>query len=291
MALVHERAAQPSGSGVQVLVVAPDGEVGAGIVQGELQIPHPVGEIEPRHAPALMRRAGQRGRIERLAAEEVRRPDEEQRNRFVQVPDGILAARDLDQRIREAVERRLRSQGIAIGGEGALLEDDAVPLPGGSIEGDEQEVEVHRQRVHHHHFVRQRAGEARDRRGEQLVIRQPRPLSFVVALHAALSPVQLLEHVLARAARHEPQRMPREVQVDSVGEDEFVAQARQRVGRVLRARPAGAVARLGHARSSSEASSPSHSSALRASRSSRVRASSSIERMSAPGRSSPSGKG
>ncbi len=204
----------------------------------------------------------------------------------------VLALRHFDKRVREAMEPRLRGERVAVGRERALLDHDAVPALGRPVEGDQQEVQVDRQRIHHHHFVRPRAGQARDRRSEQLMVGQPWALALVVALDRAPAPgIQLRQHVLPRAPRHEAQRVPREVQLNPFREDELVAEPRQRIGGVLRARPGRVVAEFRHARSSSLASRPSHSSALAASNASRVRESSSSERISAPGRSSPSGKG
>src|SRR5204863_23499 len=81
------------------------------------------------------------------------------------------------------------------------------------------------------------AGEARDRRGELLVIGQPRALTLVVAEDRPAAPgVQLREGVLPRAPGHEAQRVPGEIVVDVLRKDELVAETRQRIGGVLRAR-------------------------------------------------------
>src|SRR5258706_2074273 len=79
--LVHEGAAEPARTRVQVLVVAPDGEVSAPIVQSELQVADAVREVEAGDASALVGRPGQLRDVERLAADEVRRPEQQQCSR------------------------------------------------------------------------------------------------------------------------------------------------------------------------------------------------------------------
>ena len=190
------------------------------------------------------------------------------------------------------MEPRLRQERVAVGWERALLDDDAVAAARRPVERDRHEMKVHRQRIHHHYFVWPGAGEPRDGRGDELVVGQPGALALVVAEDRTAAPrIQLREDVVPGAPGHEAERMTREVQLDSFGEDELVAEARQRIGRVLRARPGRVVAELRHATSSSRVSRPNQSSAFAASNASRVRASSSSERIRAPGRSSPSGKG
>src|SRR5712692_2401774 len=143
MALVHERAAGAARAGIEVLVAAPDGEVGVRIVQPEDQVPHPVGEIEAGDAPSLVRRLDERGEVERLAGEEVRRPEQEERDGAVQVPPRIVAARDLDDRARKSVERGVGSDGVTVRGKGVLLDQDAVPGRRRPVERDHQQVQVH----------------------------------------------------------------------------------------------------------------------------------------------------
>src|SRR5699024_5826439 len=57
VALVHEHAAGRAGAAVEILVAAPDGKVGARIVQLERDIARAVGEINPGDGADLVCRA------------------------------------------------------------------------------------------------------------------------------------------------------------------------------------------------------------------------------------------
>ena len=93
----------------------------------------------------------------------------------------------------QAVEPDLRSEGVRIAGERALLGEDLHAPALGAIERYQQEVQVAGELVHHHHLLFQGTHHAGRAGGEFLVVAVPRVLRMEVALHAVLGPiVQLL---------------------------------------------------------------------------------------------------
>ena len=142
VALVHEAAADRAGAGIQVLVAAPDGEVGAGVVQRERHVADRVREVEADAAAVALRgrrdtrrgraarrsdtarRAAARARCCRLA---LRAAPRSARGRARSSPSrGPISSRA---RARiEPVPAHLRLDGVAIRGERVALDEDLVAL-------------------------------------------------------------------------------------------------------------------------------------------------------------------
>src|SRR5207253_5081822 len=187
-------------------------------------------------APAPVRRRGEPRDVECLAGDEVGGSEQQERHGIVERARRVLAPGHLPHGVGKAMEPRLRQERVAVGWERALLDDDAVAAARRPVERDRHEMKVHRQRIHHHYFVWPGAGEPRDGRGDELVVGQPGALALVVAEDRTAAPrIQLREDVVPGAPGHEAERMTREVQLDYFWEDELVAEARQRIGSVLRA--------------------------------------------------------
>ena len=81
MPLMHETSADAPWAAVQVFVVAPDGEVGAPIVQPQRNIPGGVREIEAYDASFLMPSFGDRRHIQRLTRNVVHASQQNERDR------------------------------------------------------------------------------------------------------------------------------------------------------------------------------------------------------------------
>ena len=159
-----------------------------------------------------MCRPHQRPHVVRPATDVVHVADQHERH-VVALPQrtqGILAFQD---GVGESVEPRLRDHRVLIRGKRALLDQQPVLAGPGAVERDHHQMQVHRQRVHHHHFVGQGTDEPRGRRGQQLVITDPGIARGEVAVDGEALPVfHLLQHVLARTPRLQTERMPREVE-------------------------------------------------------------------------------
>ena len=146
MALVHEGAAQRAGAAIQVLVAAPDREVGARIVQCQRQVADGMRQVEatgarraraPRARCAPGRRPGRCGTARRATAP-ARPPRRAAASSCSSCASSSRSSarrrRDLDQRIGgiQAVPVQLAGHGMAVGREGAGLDDDAAaPCPAG----------------------------------------------------------------------------------------------------------------------------------------------------------------
>ena len=78
--LVHERARHRAGTGVEIFVGAPDGEIDVPIVQRQRHVADRVREIDPDHAAALLRRRRDFLDVEQLTGEKVHAGDKHQRD-------------------------------------------------------------------------------------------------------------------------------------------------------------------------------------------------------------------
>src|SRR5215472_1434581 len=79
VALMHEAAADGTGSAVQILVAAPHGEVRAAVMQRERQVTDGVSEIEAHETAGTVRGARDARQIECLAGTELHAGPEHQR--------------------------------------------------------------------------------------------------------------------------------------------------------------------------------------------------------------------
>ena len=129
--------------------------------------------------------------------------------------------------------------GIVVGGEGVVFDEDLVPGGGGSVEAHHQQVQVHGQPVHRDHFCRQSAGEAAHRFCQQLVVRDPGTVRLEVSPSSVVGPpVEFGDHHVASGARLQTERVA--VEVGRFGSPvryrhgELVAEPPQRVGPIQR---------------------------------------------------------
>ena len=259
-------------------------------MQVEREVPGAVSDVESHRAAPLAGALGDGAQIECLTGEEVGASNEDQRDGVVDELAGIGAAGHFDDRVGEAVEAGLRGDRIPVGGKGAFLDEDFVASRRGPVERDEEQVQVHRERIHRNDFALARAGDACERRGDELVIGHPRPLAREVALDGLAGPgVQLLFDVGAGPFRHEAERMTCEIERGRGRQLELGTKARERVPGV---EGAGFVESDLHAEASRSRPSLDRPSQARAfDTRSFAWGRSASERMSAPGRSSPSGNG
>ncbi len=264
---MDETAADGAGARVQILVAAPNGEVGAGVVDRERHVADRMGEIEADAAAVPLRRRSVRGEVEPLARQILHAGQQNERDalalfreqRLVPLTVELEAARarpDLEQgRARiEPVPAQLRFHGVAIRREDVALDEDFVALRRGSEERREHQVQVHGQRVHRDDLVALRADELRKRRRELHVIVEPaavrgperaraaarRPRIREVTVDAQRRPtVQLGLNDAAGRSRHEAERVPAQVGKCPpvlARQLELAAQRSELVGRVERAR-------------------------------------------------------
>src|SRR6185312_1466483 len=80
VAFVYEAAANGTGAAVEILVAAPDGEVGLCVVQCERCVAYRVGEIETHYAAGTPGRARDARQVERLARSELHSRPQHQRD-------------------------------------------------------------------------------------------------------------------------------------------------------------------------------------------------------------------
>ncbi|KAG1443296.1 hypothetical protein G6F57_018141 [Rhizopus arrhizus] len=262
--LMHERASHRSRSAVEVLVVAPHGEIRCDVMQAQRQVADRMCKIEadPRTVQACG--AGDRIEVEGLAGAVLHAGPKHQRQARAMLGDGTLDRRERDRAIGfvrlyfhqargggEAMEADLRLHGVAIGGERAGFHQDHRALRGRPVEADHHQVQVHAQGIHRHHFAGQRTDHAGQLCAHQAVVGQPLRRAGEVAFHGQFAP--LLHHFLhgcLRTARLQAQRV-----ADKVGllaatmarNQEFVAQRTQRIGGV-QGNGVGAAEQVGHGR-------------------------------------------
>jgi hypothetical protein len=203
---MNEAAADGTRTGVQILVVAPDSEVGAAVVQLDRHVADRMSQIEADATSCSVRRLRDRAQVEALAVEELHTGQHHGRELRTLALDerqhvfgahGFLAGTRPDFEHRsvrsESVQLYMRCDGVAVRRERILFDEDLRAFASWAVEGREHQVQVHRQRVHRDDFERLCTDQPRQRRRETLVIGQPRPLRFEVTVDGALRPaVQLL---------------------------------------------------------------------------------------------------
>jgi hypothetical protein len=102
----------------------------------------------------------------------------------------------------ETMEADMRFHRVAVGRESAGFHQDRRALAGRAVEADQHQVEVDAERVHRHHFRRQRADHAGQLLGHQAVVVHPAGRAGEVAFHRMARPqVQYLLHHCLGAAR------------------------------------------------------------------------------------------
>ena len=106
----------------------------------------------------------------------------------------------------ESVMPDLRLHGVGVGGKRAVLHQDLVAIPRGTIERHENQVEVDREGVHHHDLAGMRPDQTRAALPEDLVVGIPGGLRLEMSSRRERLPVlQLLLHEGPDGARLEPE--------------------------------------------------------------------------------------
>ena len=99
----------------------------------------------------------------------------------------------------QAVVPHLRFKRILIGRKGLGFADDLIAVFGGAIKGHHEQVKVHGELVHHHHFIFLRTHDCRKLAGEDLMIRHPGFAGMKMSFHTKTGPVfQLIENIILR---------------------------------------------------------------------------------------------
>ena len=162
-------------------------------------------EVEPDPAPAAPRGGRDALHVQPLARLELNPGEQdegdlvtlsvEQRFDVVGAQRALaVTRRDPHQRVArvETMELDLRHDGVAVGRERAILDQDAPARGGRTVEGGEHQVEVHRQRVHSHHFLRGGPNQPGERRPDRLVVGIPGSRFLEIRPDPALGPAQEL---------------------------------------------------------------------------------------------------
>ena len=182
--------------------MTPDGEVGARVVQCDRQVADRMREVPADRATRAPSRLRDRADVERLPGEVLHARQQDRRDArpvAFQPFDDVLGAqqvlafarRNLQQvpcRV-EPVKSHVRSGRVAIRRERLLFDQQRRARAGRPVEAREQQVQVDRQGVHRHHFVRLRADEPGDGRRHALVVARPRTPPAEMSLDAARAPV------------------------------------------------------------------------------------------------------
>ncbi len=249
MAFVHEGAGDRAGSGVEVFVAAPDGEIDAAVVQLQRKITDAVREVEADHAALRVRPVDEPLQVESLAGAVLHAGPQDQGDamavfgqrafdRCVGDRSVGFVAFDLDQvggRV-ETMETDLRFHRVAIGREGPGLDQDGGSFGRRPVEADHQQMQVRRERIHRHHFRRQCADALGQRIAHEGVVGHPGVAPLEVPLDAVLGPVvELFHQRRARGFRLQAERIAAEIQLLAsfvLRNQELVAESAQRIGGV-----------------------------------------------------------
>ena len=263
VALVDEDRADRAGTGVEVLVGAPRGEVDVPVVERQLDVARGVGEVPADGRARGMAGGRQAFDLERLAGGEVDPGQEDEREVGAVLGDGRLEVRGPDGRLAgawpdddevgdrvEAASGQVRRQGVAVGREERAVGQDPASPAGRTEERGQQEMDVGGQPEHQPDLGGSRPDDPGHRTTQRLVHREPRPLGREPGIDAEARPgVELGLDGGADAPRLQPERLAGEV--DRPGcrrarrEQEAVAERGQRIGAVARERIGLAGGRIG----------------------------------------------
>src|SRR5688572_12144604 len=93
---MDEAARDGAGAGVQILVAAPDGEIGAGIVNRERHVPDGMREVEADAAAVALRGRGVRGEVESFTGEILNAGQQHDRDAFALLCEKLVIARAVE---------------------------------------------------------------------------------------------------------------------------------------------------------------------------------------------------
>ncbi len=196
---MDEGAGDRARSGVQVLVGAPAGRVDLPCVELERDVARRVRQVPEDDGARLVRRRRDSADVQQLPRQVVDAAEEDDGERGIGGDRGAhlvrreeLAARrraQADDRVvgLEAVPRRLRADDVGVGGEGRVLDQDAVALPRRPVEARQKDVQVDGERVHVDDLAGLGAEEPRRRAAQLRVHVHP---AVVMALDGELGPLR-----------------------------------------------------------------------------------------------------
>ncbi len=225
MPFMHEATADGAGAGVEILIAAPDGEVGIPVVQLQWRIADRVREVQAHCGAGAARSRDQRRQVQQLPGEILHTGQKHQAQAAafpLDALDHILGSQctlagprlNFDQMpLRlEAVKFELRNDGVAVRRKRRTLDQHGIARRVGPEETDHHQVQIHREGVHGNDFVRHRARQFGERRRGALVIGNPRTRGGGVAEHPQAPPIaELLFDHRGSGLGLQPQGMAAEV--------------------------------------------------------------------------------
>ncbi|EPY23656.1 kynureninase [Strigomonas culicis] len=228
---VHEGAAHVAGAAVQVLVRAPARKVHVPLVQLQWHVAHRVRRVHAHHHPLRVRRLHDGGDVEQLAGQEVHRRQQHHRH-FVRVlldrvqeqlrrhrhrrrPPVLVPGRRHEQQVllcAHPTHLQVRRHAVRVAGEAVALHQDLLALALRPVEGGQHQVEVHRQRVHHHHLALRGAHDLAHVRAQHVIDLEPRIRLHEVSLHGLVLPLhEKVVHGRLHADVLQPERVAHQV--------------------------------------------------------------------------------
>ena len=239
VAAVEIQAAHGTGAGIEVFVVAPEGEVGAVAIKGVGHGADRVRAIPADHHAAGVRLAGDRGNVEQLPAHKQHGGQHRQLHvrceggdNVVRVQRAAVAAPDEPQvagRVEPALAQ-VALHGVQVGGEVEFVGHDDVPGRGRIEQRGEQLVQVRRGRAGHRHLVGRGADERGDLRSDGFAERDPGRGRVGPAVDAEGAPfAEDTLHVGLGTAGQQAERVAVEVDLTR-GQEKLRAEPGERVG-------------------------------------------------------------
>ena len=204
-------------------------------------------QVETHERPGRMPRLGDGLQVEGLSGVEVHPAEQHQGQFIAQLRDArldVLRAQrvfsfpgaHLHQVLFRiaAVEGDLGGHGVGVAREGPFLAEDLPPPALGTVERDQEQVQVRGEAVHGHHLLGLRAHDAGQAFAEELVVRIPGTACLEMAFDPVLRPIlQFLLKDHGRPFRLQAKRVAGEVEhvpPFMLGEEEFPAEVAQGIG-------------------------------------------------------------
>ncbi len=302
MFVMHETAADRTGTGVEIFVTAPHREIDLPVVQVQHHIAGGVGQIDAEHATLTMGRLRQPRDVEILARQEIDAAQQHQGDLGAALGEqrlNVRAASLTPQQSRarvKAVMTELRLQRIQVRGKDGGVDQDTIARGSGPIECQHQQMQVGRQAVHEDDFACLRRPAALRIRGNSrgTNTRESCPGNAPRRRGLPMRPVPA--RPAPRRARLQSQRVTAEIDdrltIGAARDVELLAEMAQRISGV-QAEGEGLIRLKAHDGVPHRAASmPRNSRAVPLNMRSRNCAGRSVsDSMSLPGSCSPSGKG
>lgn len=217
MPLVHVQAARRPGTPVQVLVVAPEGEVDAPPIQVMRHDADAVAAVEADHYLLPVRGLREPLHVGELAAPVVDARQQGEGDLARHRVDDVILLYDAAPRLHQdqvllrvpAPQPQLRVEGVEVAGEVLLVGQDLRPPPPRTVEGGDQCVQVHRRSARDDHLVGLGPDQRRYHGAQPLTVVDPRDPAPAPAAYAERPPLACDPHKrLLRVPAHQPQAVP-----------------------------------------------------------------------------------